>query len=246
MGDISIELVPRSRASIESELAVLGAYRSSVNKVNIPDLLRFDLRSWEACESACGLGIQAIPHLRAMDFSADSVGALVSRLHVLGIDEVLVVQGDPPQNPTRPVYSTTSVELIRLLRQAAPQLRIHAVFDPYRKGLMAELDGVAEKLEAGASGLFTQPFFDLRYAQVCADLLPTKNVYWGVAPVLSAASRRYWEVTNRTCFPSDFVPDMAWNRALARRFLSWRRESDLSLYFMPIRIDLHEYLHGLF
>ena len=54
---------------------------------------------------------------------------------------------------------------------------------------------------AGASGLFAQPFFELRYIEVCVDVLPVTEIFWAVSPVLSAASRRYWEVKNHALFP---------------------------------------------
>ena len=45
---ISVELVPCYRAAITAELELLAREFPGVRMVNIPGLLRFDLRSWEA------------------------------------------------------------------------------------------------------------------------------------------------------------------------------------------------------
>jgi methylenetetrahydrofolate reductase (NADPH) len=143
------------------------------------------------------------------------------------------------------VHPTTSAELIRALKEVDPDLRLYAVFDPYRRGMRAELDEVKEKIEAGACGLFTQPFFDLAYMKVCAGALPEVEVFWGLAPVLTAGNRRYWEVKNQAFFPSHFEPTLEWNRALAAECIEWAMEAEMNLYFMPIRVGLEQYLGGL-
>ncbi len=60
---ISIELVPRSEASIAHDLDVIRRIVLATRMVNIPDLLRFDLRSWEACTTAIAGLDRALPHL---------------------------------------------------------------------------------------------------------------------------------------------------------------------------------------
>jgi methylenetetrahydrofolate reductase (NADPH) len=242
---ISVELVPRSRASVGADLDLLERELPAIGMVNIPDLLRFSLRSWEACSLAVGRFERVVPHLRAMDHRVEDAGRLASTLRDLGIGEALVVRGDSPQDLARPVHATTSAEFIRALHDVDPNLRLYAAFDPYRQGLRSELDSVQEKLAAGASGLFTQPFFDLRLIQICADSLPGTDIFWGVSPVMTAGSRRYWEVKNRAVFPSEFEPTMQWNRAFAARCLEWARDTETNVYFMPIRIDLSEYMTGL-
>ena len=242
---ISIELVPRSRAAITADVDVLRNDFPAIRMVNIPDLLRFDLRSWEACSLALNDFERALPHIRAMDYPVKAAGQLAERLRALGLREALIVQGDAPQDLARAMHSTTSAELIRALKDVDPGLRLYAAFDPYRRGLRSELEFVQEKIAAGASGLFTQPFFDLRFMQVCADVLPETELFWGVSPVLTAGSRRYWEVKNRVLFPSRFEPTLAWNRGFAAQCVEWVDGAATNLYFMPIRVSITEYLGGL-
>ena len=242
---VSIELVPRSRESLASDLALIARRFPSVRTTNIPDLLKFELRSWDACAQARGVLERAIPHVRAMDFAIADAPRLVSILAERDLNEVLVVRGDPPQDMARPVHPTESADLIRALKMAAPQLEVYAAFDPYRRGLREELEGVQAKLDAGATALFSQPLFDLRFMQLCADQLTGVPTYWGLAPVVRAGSRRYWEVKNRAFFPSSFEPTLAWNREFAARCLAWADECDQALYFMPIRVSIEDYLQGI-
>jgi len=245
MPRVSLELVPRSVESLEADLALVRERLPSVKTVNIPDLMRFDLRSWDACALARRTFDRAIPHLRSMDFAPKQAGSLLERLERRGLTEVLVVRGDPPQDMARHVHPTTSAELIRALKALAPGLRVYAAFDPYRRDLRSELDDVKEKRAAGADGFFSQPMFDLRLMDLCSEQLAGYDVYWGLSPVLRAGSRRYWEVKNRAFFPADFEPTLAWNRAFAVRCIDWARAGDHDLYFMPIRLDVAEYLEGL-
>jgi methylenetetrahydrofolate reductase (NADPH) len=242
---ISVELVPRSLASLEDDLRELRARFPAVDTVNVPDLLRFPLRSWDACRAARRFVPHAIPHLRAMDFPLDKPFPLADLLAEAGIDEVLVVAGDPPQDLGRPVYPARPAEWIRKLKQEAPELRVYGAFDPYRAGLRAELEAAHAKLAAGADGLFSQPFFDLRLLEVWAELLAGVRVWWGFSPVLSAATRRYWEAKNRAVFPAGFAPTLDWNRRFAETALGWLRARDADAYFMPIRARLGDWLGGL-
>jgi 5,10-methylenetetrahydrofolate reductase len=242
---LSLELVPRSPASVAADLETMAARFPGIDTVNIPDLLRFELRSWEACGQARERLARAIPHLRAMDFAPDAVGPLLAQLDRHGLREVLVVRGDPPQEPGRPVYPTRAEELIAALKRARPSLTVYAALDPYRSGARDELELVRRKGEAGANGFFSQPFFDLRLLEVWAELLAGQEVYWGLTPVVGPRARRYWETKNRAFFPADFVPELAWSRGFAARALAWARERGTNLYFMPIRVDLVAWLDGI-
>jgi methylenetetrahydrofolate reductase (NADPH) len=242
---ISIELVPRSAASIASDLGIVAARFPGVDTVNIPDLLRFELRSWEACGQARRRLARAIPHLRAMDFAPGELGPLLAKLDDHGLGEVLVVRGDPPQEPGRAVYPTRAEELVAALKRARPALRVYAAVDPYRSGARDELELVRRKREAGADGFFSQPFFDLRLLDVWGDLLRGEEVYWGLSPVVGPRARRYWETKNRAYFPGDFQAELGWNRRFAERALAWAKERGTNLYFMPIRVDLVAWLDGV-
>ncbi len=241
---ISVELVPRGAEDVLADARAAIAAMPGLAAFNVPDLTRFSLRSWEACALLRALCPCTIPHLRASDVPEGGVHALAEAIAAAGLAEVLVVRGDPAPEG-RATHPTSSEALIRDLRRALPALRIHAGFDPYRHALEREMEGVARKLDAGADGFFTQPLFELDLLGRCADLLHGHDVFWGIAPVIGARSRAYWERTNKVAFPDGFEPTMDWNRAFAATALRRIRELRGNAYLMPIRVDLADYLRDL-
>ncbi len=245
MTRISIELVPRSSELLERDLEVLHERFKSVQMVNIPDILRYELRSWEACRQAKRTVPCAIPHLRAMDFNLCDLGPLKEALSRGNLSEVLIVQGDPPQDLGHRIFPTKSVDLIRAIKSLTPQVKVYAAIDPYRNSFRQEMAYIKAKVDAGADGFFTQPFFHQGLMEVWHDLLEGTEVFWGVSPVASERTQRYWETKNNAIFPGAFEPTLEWNRQFAKRALAWARSRNTNLYFMPIRLDLIRYLGGI-
>ena len=66
---ISLELVPRNKESLLDEAEKISKNLKKVTAINIPDLLRFDLRSWVACGVVKPFFENAIPHIRAVDIN---------------------------------------------------------------------------------------------------------------------------------------------------------------------------------
>jgi methylenetetrahydrofolate reductase (NADPH) len=243
---VSVELIPRNDADFARQLDELAAL-PSVRTVNVPDIVRFPLRSWHACAAARARGFRAIPHLRAIDVDPRSAMPFAATLMEHGIDEVLVVAGDAPADMSRPVFDTSSEALIRRLKRELPGLTVYAALDPYRQGFAAERDYLHRKLDAGADGLFTQPFFDLRLLGVWGDLLGAlgTRVFWGATSITSPRSARYWTTRNRAVLPRAFAPTLEHSREVARGVLAFARERDDDVYFMPIRASSRSYLDGI-
>jgi methylenetetrahydrofolate reductase (NADPH) len=259
---VALEAVPRSAESLVEALETAARY-DRVDLLNIPDLLRFPLRSWEACELLRGYAaktgypasaIDLLPHIRAIDFDEALPFPHTELFRRLGIGKVLVIAGDPPKErgttagggTARRTYPTGTAAFIKKLKREMPELEVYAAFDPYRSNIRYELDYLKAKEDAGAAGFMSQPFFDLRLLEIYAEYLEGKRVFWGVSPVLSASSRTYWESRNRAVFPRSFRPDMAWNLDFGRRVLDFCGRGGFNLYLMPIKIDLAPYLEGLF
>lgn len=243
--NISIEIVPRNEESVREELTSIQEKLRHVNMVNIPDLLRFPLRSWRACGLAKAHYSLAIPHIRAVDFDPHTAFEIAEELDEMGLDTLLVVSGDLDRTNLRKMYPTNSVEMIRRLKHELPHLTIYAGIDPYRSGLQSEYRYAQEKLEAGATGFFSQPFFDLRMMEIYAEMLSDVEMYWGVSPVTSQRSMNYWETVNQVIFPADFQPTLEWNRQFARDVLDFAETRGGHVYFMPIRISAVDYLQGI-
>jgi hypothetical protein len=133
--------------------------------------------------------------------------------------------------------------MIRFLTARAPALSVYAALDPHRYRDDAALErNVAQKRAAGVRGFFTQPLFDLRDIDRCAAVLDDTTTFWGLSPVVSDRSQRYWQQVNRVQFPSEFVPTLHWNQSFALRFLSEIADRGGNAYLMPIKVDIERYL----
>ena len=245
MIELSLELVPRNEQALRQELELVRANLPGITRINIPDILRFKMRSWSGCAIAAETFQRTIPHLRAIDFDPDSPLPIFDAISAEHVEAVLVINGDPPQDMSHRTYRTGCLEMIRRLKRELPELKIYAGMDPYRNGVKEEIDYVKAKRDAGAEGFFTQPFFDLRLMEIYQGLLQGFNIYWGVSPVLTDNSRNYWENKNNAIFPGDFAATLEWNREFARRAIEFAEAHDGNVYFMPIRTDIVAYLQGI-
>jgi len=245
MTEISIELVPRNEASLRQELDQVRKHFPKINRINIPDILRFDLRSWQGCRIAGEYVPRTIPHLRAIDFDPNKPLQICADLTCPEIEAVLVITGDQPQDMSHKSYRTSCLEMIRRLKRELPELTIYAGMDPYRNGIKEEIDYIRAKQDAGAEAFFTQPFFDLRLMEIYQGFLQDINIFWGISPVLTENSQNYWENKNNAIFPPEFQPTLDWNRDFAGKALQFARDTGGNAYFMPIRTDIVKYLDGI-
>ncbi len=244
MGRIAVEIVPHKDEEILRDIETLKKY-PKVDCVNIPDIMRCEIRSWDAAKIVQPQ-IPTIPHVRAMDIDLSKPLPFKETFEKFNIGEVLVIAGDPPQDFSRTVYPTESIDVIRKFKEELPNVKVYAGMDQYRGSIRDELYKVERKMQAGAVGLFTQPFFDMRFLEMYADLLEGIDVYWGVSPVLSARSKGYWERKDKAVFPKDFEPTMKWNVEFSHKVIDFISNTEGGLYFMPITIDIAEFLPQIF
>ncbi len=252
---ISVELVPRSAASLTSEIHDIATALPWVTTINVPDLLKFELRSWDACgvvrevgalARPGGAAYPAIPHVRAADIDPDAPLPMVEAIREHGVKEVLVVSGDDADYFTHHTYPVDAVDVIRRFRAELPEVRVYAGLDPYRNGIAAEMRYLERKLAAGAVGVFTQPFFDTAYMSTWAGVLPAGiDVWWGATTVTTPASVGYWRRRNLVAFPRDFELTLAWQRDYARRAIETAGERGQHVYLMPVRTSVLDYLDGV-
>lgn len=245
MTKIAVELVPRDLAIFEEELKAIKADIPDVDFINIPDLLSCDIRSWDGAGIAKKYFKDAVPHLRAMDFDFTCELPIKDKLKEYDIKEVLVIEGDPPQTMTHQVYPTNSTDIIKKFSDEMPDIKVYAGIDQYRSSIKEEEYRIRRKMLAGAKGFFTQPFFDMRYLEIYADILDGMDIYWGVSPVLSQRSVSYWRNKNNVIFPKDFEPTLEWNVAFARKVVEFAKAHNQNVYLMPIKAKIMPYLEGV-
>ena len=162
-----------------------------------------------------------------------------------GINEVLVIEGDPPQDMSHKFYPTVSTDVIQKFHQEMPEVKVYAGIDQYRGSMRKELYRIQRKIQAGAVGFFTQPFFDMRFMEMYADMLEGQNVYWGVSPVMSEQSRSSWELKNNVIFPKDFEASLEWSIEFSRKVIEFASRREDNVYLMPIKSNLSAYLQGV-
>lgn len=242
--NISFEIVPRTLVAFDKQYAFVQGLGSGINLINVPDIQRFDIRSWELATHIDRQKYRFIPHFRAIDFKIES-GELYRIIEQYQLDNILLVTGDPPEGLQRTYCSTDVIELIRVVRRRFPTLNIYAGFDPHRQGLQQECSYIQRKVDVGVNGFFSQPFYDYRMIEIFAEQLEGLETYIGISPVITEASQNYWEVKNHVKFPKDFRPEYDWNIELANQVISSSAENGWNVYFMPIKVDIEKYFGGI-
>jgi methylenetetrahydrofolate reductase (NADH) len=113
------------------------------------------------------LGMEAMAHLTCVGASIDEVSRVLDEIAAAGIENVLALRGDPPRGQTEwtphPEGLHYSTELVNLIRARYPLAIGAACFPeihPSAPDLAHDLRFLKEKVEAGASFLITQLFFD--------------------------------------------------------------------------------------
>ncbi len=243
---VSVELIPRDAAAFQAQIEDVGTL-ARVDSLNVPDLAQFEMRGWQAAVDVRRRGERwrCVPHVRAMDIDVTRPWAPLAKLLAAGVNEVLVVTGDPPADMRHKITGATAVEVIRFLKTTHPELRVYAALDQYRASFASERDYALRKLDVGADGFFTQPFFDVRLMGVWRDLMGSTPVFWGATSVTSERSMRYWLSRNRAVFPAGFEPTLAWHKRFAADALRFAEERDADIYFMPIRVGIGDWLGEL-
>lgn len=242
---VYLELVPGAGKEWESTVKETLASYPFLSGINIPDIMRIPVRSADASLRLSRLGISAIPHIRAMDHDIPGALHLIGQLWENGVSSILIVSGDAPQNPSAICFSVSSEVLISAVKHAYPSMRVYAALDPYRQSVREELVYCKRKLDAGADGFFTQPFFDPRFAEIFLEQLTDTAVFLGIAPVTTENSMRYWVTTNNVVFPKAFSLTLDANAVLTKTVMSLATAYGQHIYLMPIKVPVKAYLDAV-
>ncbi len=239
---VSLELVPRSIESLVKEAKQALSRYPELQYINIPDVIRLDIRSWEATEALLRAGIPTIPHIRAMDHRGDQLNFILKPLIELGLEKVVIISGDAPDFPDFKPSGETPITLTSSVKQAFPSLKVYGAVDPYRQNFKDEIAYVHKKIAAGMDGVFSQAFFDSRLLEIYLDQLEGITFFAGISPVNSEKSVKYWERINQVVFPKKFDISIEANAKLANEILSMVKAKGQHAYLMPILISSEKYL----
>ncbi len=243
---VSLELVPRSLNDFCSEVHDCFTGFPVLTALNIPEIRSVPVKSYEPSLMLLKDSVPVIPHFRLIDRSLPDLFALLKNLVNAGLQKVLLIGGDPPKDTGFTPSGVSTLAAIGAVKREFPGLEVYAGLDPYRTSFREELDYALRKMDAGCDGFFTQPFFSRSFLEVWAEQFKGVETWFGIAPVYSEKSKKYWEQVNKVVFPPEFNFSGEYNANLASCLLEAIALSGQSAYLMPISVSAKEYLNGIF
>ena len=159
-------------------------------------------------------GFTVMPHLTCVGHSQAELAAVADRHHAAGIRNIMALRGDPPKGAAgytpAPDGLRHANELVGLLKSRHADLCLGVAGYPEKHpdapSPEADLANLKRKVDAGASFVTTQLFFDnevyYRFADRCRAAGITVPIVPGIMPVLSLK-----QVTRMTSLCGASLPD---------------------------------------
>lgn len=205
---VSIELAPPRGINPTKVLA--GAemlLRKGVDAVNVTDsaLGRASMSALAVCYQVLGrTGMNVIPHFTTRDRTLMGIQSELLGAHAMGLRHILALTGDAPNPVDRigssAVFDIDAIGLIKLLTKlnvgedlagnsigGTTDFLIGCAFNPTSRDLPREKERLAQKLEAGAHFVMTQPVYDLELVDRTLEHIKdfNANVILGILPLQS-------------------------------------------------------------
>ncbi len=115
-------------------------------------------------------GVTVVPHQTCVAATRDDVATILGEYERIGIENVLALRGDPPQDdpgwsPPKEGFQH-AVDLVKFIRERFPRFSIGVAGfpegHPEMPNRLLEIDYLKQKVDAGADYIVTQLFFDNR------------------------------------------------------------------------------------
>lgn len=163
-----------------------------------------------------------MPHLTCVGHSREELKQIVNEFKVAGIGQIMALRGDPPKNQTDFVAHPNGLgyanELVELLKEVYPECVIGVAGYPEKHpeapSLEADLENLKRKVDAGATFITTQLFFDntayFNFVEKCRDYGITVPILPGI---MSATS--YKQVVRFCDMCGTSIPGMLGEKLLA-------------------------------
>ena len=176
---ITAELGPPKGTSMDSFFRQAGYLKGRVDAVNVTDQQAglMKLGSLACCHLLKDFGIEPVMQITCRDKNRIALQSELLSASVLGIQNVLVLTGDPiaigdhPQ--AKPVFDVDAAELMAVIKKlesgvdmtdhkldGAPRFSIGAALNPCVEDLDTEISKTRNKIEKGAEFFQTQGVFD--------------------------------------------------------------------------------------
>lgn len=206
---ITVELETPKGADPEEAIATARSLADLVDAVNLPDAPMAHLRMSSLMLGALiqrETNLSAIPHLTCRDRNVLALQADLLGASALGIERVLVLNGDPIERGdhpnAKPVFEIGPVELVHLISElnvgrswvggdltAPTQITAGVAVNPAATDLSKEVQKFWAKVEAGAEFAQSQPVFSALTVEKFLRELgsePPIPIYFGILPLRSA------------------------------------------------------------
>jgi homocysteine S-methyltransferase len=205
---VSVELAPPRGINPSKVLA--GAemlLRKGVDAVNVTDsaLGRASMSALAVCYQVLHrTGLNVIPHFTTRDRTLMGIQSELLGAHAMGLRHILALTGDAPNPVDRlgssAVFDIDSIGLVKLITKlnrgedlagnsigGITDFLIGCAFNPTARDLPLEKERLAQKLEAGAHFVMTQPVYDLELVERTLEHVKdfNANVVLGILPLQS-------------------------------------------------------------
>ena len=162
-------------------------------------------------------GYTVMPHLTCVGHSRDELNQVADRIHGEGFRNIMALRGDPPKGATEfsaPVDGLRYAnELVSLLKARHPDFCLgvggYPEKHPEAASMESDMAALKRKVDAGASFVTTQLFFDnavyYRFVDACRNSGITVPIVPGIMPVLSLKQIQRFTSMCGTALPQPLI-----------------------------------------
>lgn len=140
-------------------------------------------------------GVAATPHISCVNMTSQRLRELLSEYKRLGIQQLLVIQGDLPNDATqREIEFNYATELITAIRNMTGNyfhiiVAAYPEFHPRATSPTMDIENFKRKIEAGANSAITQFFFNsdayFRFLEACDKFSIRIPIIPGITPIMN-------------------------------------------------------------
>ncbi len=140
-------------------------------------------------------GVAATPHISCVNMTSQRLRELLSEYQRLGIQQLLVIQGDLPNDATqKEIEFNYATELIVAIRNMTGNyfhiiVAAYPEFHPRATSPTMDIENFKRKIEAGANSAITQFFFNsdayFRFLEACDKFSIRIPIIPGITPIMN-------------------------------------------------------------
>jgi len=142
-------------------------------------------------------GYSVMPHLTCVGHSREELKQIINEFKVAGIQKIMALRGDPPKSQTRftphPDGLSYANQLVELIHEVYPQCEIGVAGYPEKhpeaRSMDEDLANLKRKVDAGASFITTQLFFEnavyFKFVEQCRAIGISVPILPGIMSITS-------------------------------------------------------------